>query len=198
MPKQYTFPTLFDEVKQVSITKLKEFGYMEPDSFRSGRFFWNRNGQEVASINLTVNLINAPYTEFSYTYNKDEEINYKVELTSINSNLGKGKIWYFVCPQTGKRCRKLYNAGKYFLHREAYPNAMYETQTYSKYGRMLDKVCKVLHGSDKLYEELYSKHFKTHYSGKPTKRYKKILSKLEYIEKNHDQALNTFKHELYK
>src|SRR5690625_7639150 len=81
---------------------------------------------------------------------------------------------YFICPHTGKRSRKLYSAGKYFLHRDAYPHAMYECQTYSKRGRMVDKVCKIMNGSDKLYEELYSKHFKTHYAGKPTKRYKQI------------------------
>jgi len=31
---------------------------------------------------------------------------------------------------------------------------------------------------DNLYEELYSKHFKTHYNGKPTKRYLKLLKQI--------------------
>lgn len=198
MPKPYTFPTLLDEVKQVSITKLKEFDFMEPDSFKSGKLIWSRRGQEIGSISISVDMRETPQATFSYTYNKEEQINYHVKLTSTNSNLGIGKIWYFVCPHTGKRCRKLYSAGKYFLHRDAYPHAMYECQTYSKRGRMVDKVCKVMNGSDKLYEELYSKHFKTHYAGKPTKRYKKILSELEYIEQNQDQAFSIFTQELYK
>ena len=29
-----------------------------------------------------------------------------------------------------------------------------------------------------IYEELYSKHFKTHYNGKPTKRYLKLMKQI--------------------
>ncbi|SMO83548.1 hypothetical protein [Gracilimonas mengyeensis] len=196
MPAYSTYPTLLDEVKQISITKLKEFGYFEPDSFKSGQLTWSRRGQEVGSISISVDMRETPQATFFYTYNKEEQVNYNVSLTSSNSNLGIGKIWYFVCPHTGKRCRKLYGAGKYFLHRDAFPNAMYECQTYSKKGRMIDKVCKIMNGSDKLYEELYSKHFKTHYAGKPTKRYKEILRELEYIRQNQDQAFNAFLSEI--
>jgi hypothetical protein len=197
MPAYSTFPTLLDEVKQISITKLKEFGFMEPDSFKSGQLTWSRRGQEVGSINIFVYMQDSPFAELSYTYNKEEQIKYKVGLDSVASNLGIGKIWYFVCPHTGKRCRKLYGAGKYFLHRDAFPDAMYECQTYSKKGRQIDKICKIMNGSEKLYSELYSKHFKTHYAGKPTKRYKKILRELELIRQNEDQALRMFKRELY-
>jgi len=62
---------------------------------------------------------------------------------------------------------------------------------------MIDKLCKVISGSDKLYEELYSKHFKSHYAGKPTKRYKQILNELEYIRQNEAQAMKIFERELY-
>jgi hypothetical protein len=198
MPAYSKYPTLLDEVKQISITKLKEFGYMEPDSFKSGRLIWSRRGQEIGSINISVDLRNSPQVYLNYTYNKEEKISYKIDLVSVDSNLGIGMIWYFVCPHTGKRCRKLYGAGKYFLHRDAYPNAMYECQTYSKRGRQIDKVCKIMNGEEKLFNELYSKHFKTHYAGKPTKRYKQILSELEYIRQNQDQALRIFEQELYR
>lgn len=198
MPKISTFPTLLDEVKQISITKLKEFGYFEPDSFKSGKLTWSWRGEQVGSINFSVDLRDVPYANLSYRYNKEEQIKYRVNLVSVPSNLGVGKIWYFKCPVTSQRCRKLYGAGKYFLHRDAYPDAMYECQTYSKYGRMIDKVCKMMNGSDKLYEELYSKHFKTYYAGKPTKRYKQILSELEYIRQNEAQALKIFQRELYR
>jgi len=197
MPAYCTFPTLLDEVKQISITKLKELGYFEPDSFKSGRLIWSRRGQEIGSINLSVDLRESPQAYLNYTVNQEEKISYTVKLTSINSNLGIGKIWYFVCPHTGKRCKKLYGAGKYFLHRDAYPHAMYECQTYSKRGRQIDKVCRIMNGEEKLFNELYSKHFKTHYAGKPTKRYRQILSELEYIRQNQDQAFRVFEQELY-
>ena len=197
MPKPYTFPTLLDEVKTVSISKLKEWQYLEPQSFRSGTITWSRAGEQTGSISIYSSMREEPYIRLDYRAN-NEPVDYKVRLVSVPSNLGRGKIWYFVCPVTGKRCRKLYGVGKYFLHRDAYPNAMYECQTYSKRGRMIDKVCKIMYGSDELYEELYSKHFKTHYAGKPTKRYKQILNELEFIRQNQDQALKIFENELYR
>jgi len=197
MPKPYTFPTLLDEVKTVSISKLKEWQYLESDSFRSGTITWSRAGEQTGSISIYSSMREEPYIRLDYRAN-NEPVDYKVRLVSVPSNLGRGKIWYFVCPVTGKRCRKLYGVGKYFLHRDAYPNAMYECQTYSKRGRMIDKVCKIMYGSDELYEELYSKHFKTHYAGKMTKRYKQILNELEFIRQNQDQAMKVFERELYR
>ena len=197
MPKPYTFPTLLDEVKTVSISKLKEWKYLESDSFKSGTITWSRAGEQTGSISIYSSMREEPYIRLDYRAN-NEPVDYKVRLVSVPSNLGRGKIWYFVCPVTGKRCRKLYGVGKYFLHRDAYPNAMYECQTYSKRGRMIDKVCKIMYGSDELYEELYSKHFKTHYAGKPTKRYRQILNELEFIRQNQDQAMKVFERELYR
>lgn len=184
LPKIPTFPTILDHVKQISISKLKEWEYLKPGSFKSGTLTWSRNGEEIGSIHILSDMIeDQPFIELSYTYNKEEPVNYRVNLVSVPSNLGRGKLWYFVCPHTGKRCRKLYGAGKYFLHREAFPYAMYEKQTYSKYQRKLDKVFSTVFCVDDLMEELYSKHFKTHYAGKPTKRYKEILNQLEQAKR---------------
>ncbi|MCP4442054.1 MAG: hypothetical protein GY810_24355, partial [Aureispira sp.] len=43
--------------------------------------------------------------------------------------------------------------------------------------------------SEKAYEEIYSKHFKKYYNGKPTKRYKRLLQKIEDAEKVDMRAL---------
>lgn len=188
MPKLYTFPSLLDEVKQVSISRLKKFGIFEEGSVKSSVLTWSRRGQVIGSINIWVYLTDPEHIILSYTYNKEEEISYKVKLVSVPSNLGKGKVWYFLCPITGERCKKLYGVGKYFLHRKAYPKAMYECQTYSKKGRGYDKAFKVMYGSDAIYSEIYSKHFKKEYAGKPTKRYQRLLKKLELINDNYRQA----------
>ena len=42
----------------------------------------------------------------------------------VPSNLEEGIVWYFLCPETGKRCGKLYLQGTRFLHREAAKGAM--------------------------------------------------------------------------
>ena len=182
MPNIPTYPTVLDHVKQLSISKLKKWDYLELGSMKAGTLRWSRNGQEIGSISIYSDMTaDQPFIKLSYKTN-DEPVNYRVHLVSVPSNLGRGNLWYFKCPHTGKRCRKLYGAGKYFLHREAYPEAMYESQTYSKHQRELDQYFSLYGSLDDLYEELYSKGFTTHYNGKPTKRYKEIMSKIEQIE----------------
>ena len=78
---------------------------------------------------------------------------------------------------TKKRCRKSYLVNGYFLHRNAF-KGMYKKQTESKRWRKMSKTFENNYGIDDLYEQIYSKHFRTHYSGKPTKRYLRLMKKL--------------------
>ena len=182
MPKPYTFPTLYNEALQIDISKLKGWSYLNPEQIKSGTITWSRNGNPIGSISIQVNTHSEqPYIELDYKY-RDEPRNYKVRLVSIPSNLGKGLIWYFLCPQTKKRCRKLYSIGGYFLHREAFKGCMYETQTQSKKYRQLDKILGAYLKSDNLYSELYKKNFKKTYAGKPTKRYLRIMEQIQKAE----------------
>jgi hypothetical protein len=182
MPKPPTFPTLYNEALQIHISKLKEWGYLNPVQIKSGTLNWSRNGNPTGRISIQVNTHSEqPYIDLDYNY-KGQPRNYKVQLTSTPSNLNKGKIWYFICPQTNKRCRKLYSIGGYFLHREAFTGCMYETQTQSKKYRQLDKTLGAYFKSDNLYSELYKKHFKKTYAGKPTKRYLRILEQIQKAE----------------
>lgn len=192
MPKNYTFPTFYDECKTVSITKLKEWGYLKPNQWLNGTITWSRNGSKYASIGISVNTFaDKPYIEFDYKCN-DEPIKYKVFLVSLHSNIGKGRIWYFLCPNTGKQCRKLYMVNTYFLHRSAFPNAMYEKQTYSKSSRQQFQLWSRLFDDDKIYEQLYSKYFKKTYRGHPTKRYLKLLNKLKQMGELSEEDLMLF------
>lgn len=182
MPKPHTFPTLYNEALQIHISKLKGWGYLNPEQIKSGTLNWNRNGNPTGSISIKVNTHSEqPYIELDYKY-RDEPRNYKVHLTSTPSNLNRGEIWYFICPQTKKRCRKLYSIGGYFLHREAFNGCMYETQTQSKKYRQLDKTLGVYFKSDNLYSELYKKNFKKSYAGKPTKKYLRIMEQIQKAE----------------
>lgn len=183
MPKPHTFPTLYNDVLQISITKLKEWEYLNPEQLKSGTITWSRNDNKRGSISITVNTKSEkPYIELDYKSN-DEPRNYKVQLVSIPSNLGKGVIWYFLCPETNKRCRKLYSIEGYFLHREAFKGCMYESQTQSKSYRQLDKTLGAYFRTDDLYSQLYQKHFKKTYAGKPTKRYLRIMEQIRKAEK---------------
>ena len=182
MPKPYTFPTLYNEALQLSISKLKGWGYLAPRQIKSGTINWSRDGTQTGSISITVNTrCEQPYIELNYKY-KDEPRKYKVYLTSTRSNLDLGEIWYFVCPVTKKRCRKLYLIDGYFLHREAFNGCMYETQTHSKKYRQMDKTLGAYFKSDNLYSELYKKNFKKTYAGKPTKRYLRTMEQIHKAE----------------
>lgn len=182
MPKPYIFPTLYDDVLQVSVSNLKKWGYLKPYIYKSGTITWSRNGEKTASISIAVNTYaESPYLELSYT-NNGQPIEYRVQLVTVPSNIGKGVVWYFLCPHTNKQCRKLYSVGAKFLHREAYTGCMYEKQTYSPKNRRLVNMYEKLFNSDKLYKELYSKHFRKTYAGRPTKRYLKLMQKIREAE----------------
>lgn len=182
MPKPHTFPTLYNDALQLRISRLKEWGYLEKGQTMSGTITWSTNGNPTGSISIKTNTLGEqPYVELDYNF-RDEHRNYKVYLTSTPSNLNRGEIWYFNCPQTNKRCRKLYSIGGYFFHREAFNGCMYESQTQSKKYREMERTFGAYFKSDKLYEELYSKNFKKTYAGKPTKRYLRIMEQIQQAE----------------
>jgi len=100
------------------------------------------------------------YITFDYTYNESQKVNYKVRLITRPSNLGNGLMWFFVCPNTRKVCRKLHLNSGYFLHRTAFSDVYYEKQLQSKTWRGWEKAF----GScwdDKLYEELHKSILKS-------------------------------------
>ncbi len=189
MAKIPTFPTLLDNVKTISITFLVKHGFLNSNQIQSSILNWTINGNKTGSISIMVNTYNEqPYIELKYKCN-EVPINYRVKLVSIPSNLGKGVIWLFLCPRTNKRCRKLYSVDTYFYHRSAFRGCMYEKQTKSKYHRDLNKTLDAYFSIEELYEQINSKHFKTHYSGKPTKKYLRII---EQINKAENTNCNVF------
>lgn len=182
MAKIPTFPPLYNEALQIDISKLKGWGYLNTEQIKNGTLNWSKDGNTTGSISIIVNTISEnPYIKLDYQY-RGEHRNYKVRLVSIPSNLGKGLIWYFLCPETKKRCRKLYSIGGYFLHREAFKGCMYECQTHSKKYRELDKNLGAYFNIDELYTQLHQKHFKKTYAGKPTKKYLRIMEQIQKAE----------------
>ncbi len=182
MSKPSTFPTIIDELRSVSVHNLSKWDYFKP-RYLTGTLRWSRNGIETSAISIAVDAENT-YLQLSYIKSSTkEEINYKVPLEGVQSNLGKGKVFYFICPFTGHRCRKLYSIGKYYMSRKALSHAMYESQTKSKKWRDWEKAYGGVFEQDKWYKELYSKHFKAEYNGKPTKRFLKLMQKIEAVPK---------------
>lgn len=169
MPKLPIYAVCFDEVKQVSISHLTSLGYLRPDAKVVGPMSWSIGGEPSGSITVEANLPKR-YVELRYVCD-GTPINYRVRLESVKKNFG-GHEWYFICPVTGRRCKKLYHIDGYFLSRYAYPWAMYSSQKHSKSVRAMFAEYFVLDKADQFLSKPYSR---THYKGKITKRYARLL-----------------------
>ncbi len=183
MPKFPTYPQTFDNSLQINITNLKKWNYLQPGTDRIGTLIWSVRGEETAKISIYTNTKEViHYIDLYYKWN-EKNINYRISIEYVPSNLGKGNMPFFICPQTGKRCRKLYLIGGYFLHRTAFKHAVYLKQIESKFYRRINKKYGAYFDLDKMYHKIYKKHFKTHYNGIETKQYKKIKKRIEQGKK---------------
>jgi hypothetical protein len=190
MPRHSNFPTLYDECRTIKISDLKKWGYIMPGQTTSGNYCWFQGETKTAWISFTVNMFSVnSHIELDYKCN-GTPINYSLQIVSIPSNIGRGNLLYFLCPVTGKRCRKLYSVGLRFLHRKAFSGCFYEKQTYSKRNRGLNKAFEMFFGIDNSYEQIYSKYFKKEYNGKVTKRYRKIMKRLNDSSRISEREIN--------
>ena len=182
MGRWSTYPTTVNDLREIDISFLSKHDYLKPDNFRSGVITWSYSNGNKNSISIhTVTNETDGVLTLDYTYNNTEKINYQIQLITRPSNLGKGLIWFFVCPYTGKVCRKLHLINGYFKHRSALSGIMYKSQIESKKWREWSKIFKG-DFDDKIYSELYSKGFKKFYAGKMTKRYLRICKKINESE----------------
>lgn len=95
-----------------------------------------------------------------------------VALCSEPSNLGKGQVWYFLCPHTGRKCRTLFFNGKVIAGRHAFCH-VYSYQNESRINQLLSSI-----GKNDSPKRKYGKEM---YKGKVTpygKRVNKYYSKL--------------------
>ena len=181
MGRYGNYPKTVEDCKTISISRLKEWKYLTYGK-RNGSIHWSINGVQNSSINIVVEFTDFEKSIILNYKTNGKDICYKVYLESLPSNLGKGEVLYFVCPSTKQQCRKLHLQCGYFLHRTAFQNLMYSKQIESKKFRYLGKVFDYIFNPDEIYQERYKKYFKTHYKGKPTKRYLRVKKKIDLIE----------------
>lgn len=107
-----------------------------------------------------------------YWDHKGEHRKVTISLCSEPSNLGKGRVWYFLCPYTGHKCRKLFLDGKVIASRYAF----YHVYSYQNESR----ISRVIRGCGES-DNPERKYGKAMYKGKTTpygKRVDKYYSKL--------------------
>jgi hypothetical protein len=179
MPKPTSCPVLIDQCKNISISFLKQHGYLNKNQEKSGGIIWSNQYEKTGSISIFTDIDNeSGYLKLDYKSNQNS-INYKVKLITIQSNLGNGLIWYFICPRTGKRCRKLHLVGGYFYHRSAFRGCMYDKQTESRKNRFTGQLFDKWQAAYNASKEIRRKHFKKQYNGKPTRLYLKYLQQID-------------------
>jgi len=179
MGRASTIPFLFDQVRSITTSDLKAWGYLGREHTKSGIILWKLENKVTGKMKLTVNKNSFILMEYSCN---EKNYKYCIKVISKPSNLSIGEVWFFICPITGKVCRKLHFIGGVFAHRSSLPSGMYSTQTQSKSWRLLEKI----YGNEFVIEDCYgiigSKHFKTHYKGNPTKKYLNLLKKIKKAE----------------
>lgn len=175
------------EVIRIELSYLLKQGFIRKNHSISGSLTWT-NGSSISfasSFTDEERYIRLSYfIESNYTRERTNH-DYKIELTTIPSNLGKGEIIYFVCPITGRRARILYKCygSQIWKSRDAYKHRIYyESQQCSK----LDFHNKRYWTLDKELKILYKRGKKNHYRGNYTRlmvRVKRLEGKRQYHDR---------------
>jgi len=190
MPKPLQGIETVDECRKLDIKVFTNPHIISKNLNYKGVLSWRtENGDNLDKIGVEVNLSSEEgYVRLNYFVKSGinyKEIDYKINLVSVKSNLGKGEIYYFLCPMTDLRCRILYMAygSDYFKSRFAYRNRIYyDCQTYS---HKLYSVNRYFYLKDK-YERTIKINYRKSYRGMKTRSFEKIeklKEKVNYFDK---------------
>ncbi|MEM6806805.1 MAG: hypothetical protein AAF696_35720, partial [Bacteroidota bacterium] len=124
---------------RIELSSLLKAGYLRKGCKVKGSLNWQYRGSPSGNIGFESvwsedeNYIRLIYTLTERNSEEAFKYDYKVFLTSVPSNLGKGNILYFLCPVSGKRCRVLYRAygSQIWKSRGAYENKLYYSSQLS-------------------------------------------------------------------
>lgn len=116
--------------------------------------------EQERSLSLKFRLREANGSEETWTQ--------RIELHTDPSPL-QGELLYFICPRSGKRCRKIYRAyhSHGFYHRNAFGYRLYyPVQASSR----MDRPDRQLQAVERRLEKLQAKRRTSTYRGQPTRR----------------------------
>lgn len=172
-----------DGLQKIQIWWLKKHDYLN-GGFRFGGIKWTSgwSGSE-SSVSFRVSTIDFEnYLRLMYSKKKDDgskqSFNYKIPLTTTPCYFG-GKRYWFICPwyankiYCGRRVGVLYLDGDYFACRNCY-DLTYRSRNEGKgkYTLMFGPLFKAEEISEKI-----SKLRVKFWLGRPTKRYRKLVTK---------------------
>lgn len=182
-------PVIYDRLKSISTADLKKWNLLKSSFPRQGQITWIQNDRVNFSINYKLGFRPNNYLILNYHFD-GRDYNYSVRIAHFPSNLGKGMVNYFVCPVTGRTCRKLHLNNGIFQHRGNI-DGFYQWQIYSHKDRALCRIyddIKICHNAEFSMQE---KYFKKFYLNHPTKRYKKILGQISKGDRYNNSAIES-------
>ncbi|MCK0130395.1 hypothetical protein MWU59_02675 [Flavobacteriaceae bacterium F08102] len=170
------------ECRKLNINWLLRNNYIRKGFITRGQIEWTDNSSAGFECKCTKS---EKWLRLYYTVTDIEgektDYDYKIHITTVPSNLGKGEVLYFVCPESAKRARILYSAYRYpkYVHRDWYlenhnVRIYYTTQQCAKRDYYNNRYHDLRKQVDKLENELFTKHRKPLYKGKPTKDFMKL------------------------
>jgi len=178
-----------DNLKKIQTTFLKKHGYLNKDSWKYGEITWsNKWSDNKSSVSINVSTGDEKYLRIYYTQTdrdtgEKKDFDYKIPIETTPCNFGGVRYWFrcilyksgIYC---GRRVGVLYKNGDWFGCRHCY-NLTYESRKlsgpYKSYGSIV---------SFPEIEKIRAEVKRTHYKGKPTRKYKRYLR----IEEKSDNA----------
>lgn len=176
MSKPYTAPLLINQQKTLTTGFLSKSGYLKPNKQATGGTGWTSNRNKDLDIQITsiMEKDNERIILKYYAFN-GQLIEQTIYLVGRLSNLGKGAVWFFICPFNDTICRNLIFVNNRFMHRSNLKNAMYSIQAESKRWRKIFQLMPNIPTCKAYLKEPEARYYKRYYNGKLTKRYKKYL-----------------------
>lgn len=165
----------------LSIKDCKQMGFLAPDALKTGTINWLRNGEKTASITFATDTRkNTALMLYQY---EGEPVKEVIKLMYQQSNLKGNRrgYYYFVCPVSGKRCRKLYLVNGKFVGRAAF-RPLYQQQAQSRKQRnsSVSKRLELLIAVDRYQRQRYRRET---YKGKQTPYGRKVSKLLDLMDK---------------
>ncbi len=146
--------TVYESLR-IELSYLLKRGFIKKGCMLSFNLSWSdQRGNSTGNISCISSYLEAAdqrYLKLIYTLTdrrtgtKTDRC-YKVYFCEVDSNLGKGKVLYFLCPQSGRKCRILYSAygSHLFKSRKAYQHRLYyDCQHSSKLNQYNDNYWRI-------------------------------------------------------
>jgi hypothetical protein len=192
-------PTV-ESALRLDIDSMMRWGAIQPGSHLAGEMSFNFYDDQIdlkfeSFAGDRDSWLRLRYSMADFWSGEELEIDDKIHLATTSPHFG-GLRWWFVCPRSGRRVRKLYLplGGRHFWSRRAY-RLRYASQRETKYDRALRRARKLCHrlGGDLVDEE---------YPDKPKRMrwttYNRLMDKLVAADDVADERLLLFAAQLLK